>query len=85
MIESAISVFRKRGSILKTAVNSAEEMRATAASLFNTSGHTSRRAENAMQVSEPGFEQCPYRSGGGRPIVQLGRAKSISDSIKRPK
>jgi methyl-accepting chemotaxis protein len=52
VIEGAISVFRKRAeSLLKTAVTSAEEMRATAASLFNTSGHTSRRAENAMQMS----------------------------------
>lgn len=52
VIESAISAFRKRAeNLLKTAVNSAEEMRATAANLFNTSGHTSRRAENAMQIS----------------------------------
>ncbi len=52
LIESAISAFRKRAeNLLKTAVNSAEEMRATAASLFNTSGHTSRRAESAMQTS----------------------------------
>jgi methyl-accepting chemotaxis protein len=53
VIESAISVFRKRAeSLLKMAVHSAEEMRATSASLFNTSSHTSRRAENAMQMSD---------------------------------
>jgi methyl-accepting chemotaxis protein/PAS domain-containing protein len=52
MIEGAISVFRKRAeNLLKTAVNSAEEMRATAASLFSTSGHTSQRAENAKRMS----------------------------------
>ncbi|MDO9411748.1 MAG: PAS-domain containing protein [Pseudolabrys sp.] len=52
IVENAISGFRTCSEgLLKTATDSAVEMRATAASLFNASGHTSRRAENAMEVS----------------------------------
>ena len=52
VIENAISAFRERvENLLRTVADSAGEMRATAASLFNASGHTSKRAESAVQTS----------------------------------
>jgi methyl-accepting chemotaxis protein len=51
-IENAISAFRARAEdLLHTVAASAGEMRATAASLFNASGHTSKRAESAVDTS----------------------------------
>ena len=52
IIENAISAFRERvENLLRTVADSAGEMRTTAASLFNASGHTSKRAESAVQTS----------------------------------
>ena len=52
VIEDAISTFRERvENLLRTVADSAGEMRVTAASLFNASGHTSKRAESAVQTS----------------------------------
>jgi methyl-accepting chemotaxis protein len=52
VIENAISAFRQRAeSLLQTVAGRAGEMRSTAASLFNASGHTSQRAESAVQTS----------------------------------
>jgi methyl-accepting chemotaxis protein len=52
MIENAISAFRKRAeNLLQTVVDSASKMRATAAGMFDASGHTSQRAGNAVQTS----------------------------------
>jgi len=52
VIEDAISAFRKRAeSLLQTVGDCAEKMRSTAANLFNASGHTSQRAESAVQAS----------------------------------
>src|SRR5665213_4590787 len=52
LIENAISAFRERAeNLLKTVADSAGEMRSTAAGLFNASGHTSQRAESAVQTS----------------------------------
>jgi methyl-accepting chemotaxis protein len=52
VVENAISAFRERAeSLLRTVADSAGEMRATAASLYNASGHTSKRAESAVQTS----------------------------------
>ncbi|HEY1474985.1 MAG TPA: PAS-domain containing protein [Pseudolabrys sp.] len=52
VIENAISMFRERvETLLRTVADSAGEMRATAAGLFNASGHTSKRAENAVHTS----------------------------------
>jgi methyl-accepting chemotaxis protein len=52
VIENAISAFRERAeTLLRTVADSAGEMRATAAGLFNASGHTSHRAESAVQTS----------------------------------
>ncbi len=52
VIENAIAAFRERvESLLRTVADSAGEMRTTAASLFNASGHTSNRAEGAVQRS----------------------------------
>ena len=52
VIENAISAFRKRAeNLLQTVADSAGKMRLTAAGLFNASGHTSQRAESAVQTS----------------------------------
>lgn len=52
IIENAISAFRKRAeNLLQIVADSAGKMRATAAGLFNASGHTSQRAESAVQTS----------------------------------
>ena len=52
IIEDAISAFRKRAeSLLQTVGDCADKMRSTATSLFNASGHTSQRAESAVQAS----------------------------------
>jgi methyl-accepting chemotaxis protein len=52
VIENAISAFRARAeNLLQSVAGSAGEMRSTAASLFNASGHTSQRAERAVQTS----------------------------------
>jgi methyl-accepting chemotaxis protein len=52
VIENAILTFRERvENLLRTVADSAGEMRATAASLFNASGHTSNRAESAVHTS----------------------------------
>jgi PAS domain S-box-containing protein len=52
IIEDAISVFRKRAeSLLQTVGDCAGKMRSTATNLFNASGHTSQRAESAVQAS----------------------------------
>ena len=52
VIEDAISEFRKRAeNLLKTVTDSAGEMRVTAAGLFDASGHTSQRADSAVQTS----------------------------------
>ena len=52
VIENAISAFRQRAeSLLQTVAGRAIEMRTTAASLFNASGHTSQRAGNAVETS----------------------------------
>jgi PAS domain S-box-containing protein len=52
IIESAISSFRTRAeNLLQTVTDSAGEMRSTAAGLFNASGHTSQRADSAVQTS----------------------------------
>jgi methyl-accepting chemotaxis protein len=51
-IEDAIAAFRKRvENLLRTVADSAGEMRSTAGILFNASGHTSQRAESAVQTS----------------------------------
>jgi methyl-accepting chemotaxis protein len=52
VVENAISVFRNHAeSLLQTVTDSASVMRATAATLFKASGHTSQRAESAVQTS----------------------------------
>lgn len=52
VIEEAISAFRTQvENLLKTVADSAGEMRATAAGLFDASGQTSGRAKNAVQTS----------------------------------
>jgi methyl-accepting chemotaxis protein len=52
VIENAIATFRRQAEdLLRTVSNSAGEMRATAASLFDTSGQTSERAEGAVRTS----------------------------------
>ncbi len=51
-IENAISAFRNHAeTLLQTVARSASVMRSTAANLFTASGHTSQRAESAVQTS----------------------------------
>jgi methyl-accepting chemotaxis protein len=51
-IENAIAAFRERvENLLRTVTDSAGEMRATAAGLFDASGQTSKRAESAVKTS----------------------------------
>ncbi len=53
LIEEAIAAFRTRAeTLLKSVADSAGAMRATAAGLFNASGHTSQRAESAVRTSD---------------------------------
>ena len=52
IIENAISAFRKSAEyLLQIVVSSASKMRSTAESLLNSAGHTSQRAESAVQTS----------------------------------
>lgn len=52
ILENAISAFRQCAeNLLKTVADSTGEMRSTAENLFNASGHTSQRAESAVQTS----------------------------------
>ncbi|HEX5507691.1 MAG TPA: PAS-domain containing protein [Pseudolabrys sp.] len=52
VIESAISAFRQRAeTLLQSAAASANQMRSTAADLFDASGRTSQRAEDAVHTS----------------------------------
>jgi methyl-accepting chemotaxis protein len=52
VVENAISAFRRQAeNLLRTVSESAGEMRATAASLFDASGQTSERAEGAVHTS----------------------------------
>jgi methyl-accepting chemotaxis protein len=52
VIEKAIFTFRSHAeNLLKTVADSAGVMHSTAANLFKTSGHTSQRAESAVQSS----------------------------------
>jgi methyl-accepting chemotaxis protein len=51
-VDNAISAFRKRAeTLLQIVADSAGKMRATAAVLFDASGHTSQRTESAVQTS----------------------------------
>ena len=52
VIDNAIASFRRRAeNLLQKVSNSAGQMRTTAASLFDASGHTSQRAERAVKTS----------------------------------
>jgi methyl-accepting chemotaxis protein len=51
-VEDAISAFRRQAeTLLKSVADSAGKMRTTAGSLFDASGQTSQRADNAVQTS----------------------------------
>lgn len=51
-VEAAISAFRRQTeTLLKSVADSAGKMRTTAAGLFDASGQTSQRAQNAVQTS----------------------------------
>ncbi|MGH6682925.1 MAG: methyl-accepting chemotaxis protein, partial [Pseudolabrys sp.] len=52
VVESAISTFRQRAeTLLQSAADSAGAMRSTATNLFDASGRTSQRAEDAVRTS----------------------------------
>ena len=71
-IESAIFAFRKRAeNLLQIVVDKAGEMRSTATSLFSASGHTSQRAESAVQTSNESRDQRQNRSDCGQRIIEF--------------
>jgi methyl-accepting chemotaxis protein len=73
IVENAISVFRKSAeNLLRIVVDSASKMRSTAESLLNASGHTSQRAEFAVQTSN----EASTNVG-----VAAGAAEELSSSI----
>src|ERR1035437_4785188 len=81
IIENAISAFRERAeNLLQTVADSAGEMRATAASLFNASGHTSQRAESAVQMSNEASTNVETAAGAANElsssIVEIGQRRS---------
>ena len=88
IIENAISVFRERAeTLLKTMAGSADEMRSTAAELFNTSGHTSQRAESAMQTSNEASINVGVAAGAAdelsSSIADIGRQLSQAAEVVR--
>jgi len=87
-IESAISDFRKRAeSLFESVTHSAGEMRATAASLFDTSDHTSRRAESAVQTSNTTSANVQSTAVAteelSHSILEIGRQLSQTSDVVR--
>ena len=70
VIENAISAFNERAeNLLRTVADSAGEMRATAASLFNASGHTSQSAESAVQMSNEASTNVEIAAGAANELA----------------
>jgi len=77
-IDAAIGSFRHRAeSLLQTVSGRAEEMRSTAAELFNASGHSSTRAESAVQTSNESSSNVQDAAVAAdemsRSIAEIGR------------
>ena len=88
VIEDAILAFRERvESLLRTVADSAGEMRATAASLFNASGHTSNRAESAVHTSNEAstnFETAAIAADEmSSSIAEIGRRLNQTTEVVR--
>src|ERR1017187_6779761 len=88
IIENAISAFRERAeNLLQTVADSAGEMRATAASLFNASGHTSQRAESAVQTSNEASTNVEAAAGAANElsssIVEIGQRLNQTAEVVR--
>jgi methyl-accepting chemotaxis protein len=88
IIENAILAFRERAeNLLQTVADSAGEMRATAASLFNASGHTSQRAESAVQMSNEASTNVETAAGAANElsssIVEIGQRLNQTAEVVR--
>jgi methyl-accepting chemotaxis protein len=85
-IENAISTFRKRAeTLLHTVAERAGEMHSTAARLFDTSGHTSQRAESAVRASNEAstnVESAASAAGElSNSIAEIARRLSESSGV----
>jgi methyl-accepting chemotaxis protein len=88
IIEDAISAFRKRvENLLRTVADSAGEMRSTAGVLFNASGHTSQRAESAVQTSNEASTNVETAAIAAEElsnsIAEIGRQLSQTTEVVR--
>jgi NO-binding membrane sensor protein with MHYT domain/methyl-accepting chemotaxis protein len=88
VIENAISAFRERAeSLLRTVSDSAGEVRATAASLFNAFGHTSQRAESAVQTSNEASTNVETAAAAtdelSNSIAEIGRRLNQTTEVVR--
>jgi methyl-accepting chemotaxis protein len=88
VIENAISAFRERAeNLLRTVADSAGEMRATAASLFNASGHTSQSAESAVQMSNEASTNVETAAGAANElsssIAEIGQRLNQTAEVVR--
>lgn len=87
-IENAICAFRQRAeSLLQTVADRASEMGSTAASLFNAFGHTSQRAEIAMQKSNESSTNVEDAASAAeelfQSIAEIGRRLSQTAEVVR--
>ena len=88
VIENAISAFNERAeNLLRTVADSAGEMRATAASLFNASGHTSQSAESAVQTSNEASTNVETAAGAAdelaSSIAEIGQRLNQTAEVVR--
>lgn len=86
IVEGAIAAFRKRAEgLLQTVAGSAREMHSTATGLFNTSGHSSQRAESAAQTSteaSANIEGAAVAAGRlSNSIAEIGRSVSQAANV----
>ena len=85
-IEGAILAFRQRAeNLLRTVAERAGEMRTTAAELFNASGSTSQRAENAVHTSNESSTNVETAAVAAdemaRSIAEIGRQLSQTSDV----
>lgn len=87
-IEKAICAFRERAeSLLQAVADRASEMGSTAASLFNAFGHTSQRAEIAMQKSNESSTNVENAASAAeelsQSIAEIGQRLSQTAEVVR--
>ena len=78
IVENAIAAFRKSAEyLLQIVASSASKMRSTAESLLNASGHTSQRAESAVQKSNEASNSVGIAASAAdelsRSIAEIGQ------------